>query len=458
MLPLRCTVVSIGEADELARSTAHGLACENELAVCCAKSESDWSVVREDHVVIATFVGAQLDEAVHWLAHARAHLHTAVLLAVSDHLDCNQIASVLSAGAFDYVAARAGEHELRARVRRALGRVAVAPPVDLSSGTCPRLRNFVGNSPKFVREIAKLPRIAACDAGVLVIGETGTGKEICAQAIHYLSPRSSHPWVAVNCGAIPTELIENELFGHVKGAYTTAQTSRVGLVREAEGGTLFLDDVDTLPLGAQGKLLRFLQEREYRTVGSNTLQFANVRVIAASNRSLDELSSGRMFRQDLYFRLNVLNVTLPPLRERRDDIPILATHFLHRFARAFDRRVTALAPDAVHRLLNYTWPGNVRELQHVIERGVLMASGPVLAGRDIDICAPDIAVPADESFRAAKSRVVANFERSYLESLLAAHHGNITLAAHAAQKNRRAFFELIRKHRIEPSRFKGASI
>ncbi|CAN7461893.1 sigma-54 interaction domain-containing protein [Paraburkholderia hospita] len=413
--------------------------------------------MRGDDIVVVAFAGGHLNEAVHWLANAHACIPSGILLAVSDYLDCSQITGVLGAGAFDYVAAHAGEHELRARVRRALGWVPVPAP-SASPGPNPRLRNFVGTSPLFAREVAKLPKIATCDSGVLVIGETGTGKEICAQTIHYLSPRWSHPWVAVNCGAIPAELIENELFGHVRGAYTTAQTSRIGLVREAEGGTLFLDDVDTLPLSAQAKLLRFLQEREYRAVGSNTVQRANIRVIAASNRCLAELANCQTFRKDLYFRLNVLNVSLPPLRERREDIPALAMLFVYRFARDFDRRVTALTPDALRSLMNYTWPGNVRELQHVIERAVLMASGPVLAECDIDVCAPDIVAPIDKSFRAAKSRVVANFERNYLEQLLAEYHGNITLAARAAQKNRRALFELIRKHRIEPSRFKGVSI
>jgi DNA-binding NtrC family response regulator len=240
----------------------------------------------------------------------------------------------------------------------------------------------------------------------------------------------------------------------VKGACTTAHTARDGLVREAEGGTLFLDDVDCLPPAAQSKLLRFLQGGEYRPVGSNTLMRADVRVIAASN-CLSTLALQGRFRQDLYFRLNVLNLSLPPLRERREDIPVLALHFTHRFARQFNRAVGALTPGALRKLMVHAWPGNVRELQHVIERAVLMSSGPALLVDDIDIdLGHSPAQVPEESFRSAKARVIDNFERGYLEQLLAAYRGNVTHAARAAKKDRRAFFELMRKHRVAPDRFR----
>jgi len=290
--------------------------------------------------------------------------------------------------------------------------------------------------------------LAGCDAGVLVLGETGTGKEIFAQAVHYSSARSSRPWVAVNCGAIPAELMENELFGHTRGAYTGAHAPQSGLVREAEGGTLFLDEIDSLPYEAQAKLLRFVQAKEYRPVGCSTTLVANVRIIAASNQSLESRVEAGKFRRDLFYRLNVLSLTLPPLRERREDIPALALHFLRQFAVQHRRHITGLAARATAHLL-------VRELQHVIERAVLMAQGPLLALGDFEQRAETADVA--ESFRRSKQRVVENFERNYLEHLLTVNSGNITSAAKAAKKNRRALFELIRKHNIDPGQFRAGA-
>ncbi|RVU46208.1 sigma-54 interaction domain-containing protein [Rubrivivax rivuli] len=338
-----------------------------------------------------------------------------------------------------------------------------------SSARCaPALPGFVGQHPAFLAQVSKLPRYAACPAGVLIQGETGTGKEVFAQAIHYLSPRAPRPWVAVNCGAIPVDLLESELFGHVRGAYTSAQTSRHGLVAEAEGGTLFLDDIDCLPLPAQAKLLRFLQEHEYRAVGSNTVRHADVRVVAASNRPLREMAQQGAFREDLYYRLNVLALSLPPLRERAADIPLLATHFLQRYGGAGH----TLSAGAQARLMAHRWPGNVRELAHVVERAALLARSDCLRSDDIEIdgeeagtapfeaegqdtAAMGQAPAAGLSLRDAKARLVQDFERRYIEELLSRHAGNVTHAAVEAGKNRRAFFELMRRYRIESSSFRA---
>jgi two-component system response regulator GlrR len=345
--------------------------------------------------------------------------------------------------------------EIALRLRRVLGQAAAVPSVH-ERALDPRLRGFVGGSKAFVAQLARLPLLAACDAGVLILGETGTGKELCAQAIHYLSPRAAHPCVAVNCGAIPLDLVESELFGHLKGAFTNAHNARDGLVAEAEGGTLFLDDIDCLPLAAQAKLLRFLQEREYRPLGAARVRRADVRVIAASNHQLPAMAARGEFRQDLFYRLNVLNLELPPLRNRREDIAPLSLHFISRFARQFGRAVTGLTPAALRRLMTHDWPGNVRELEHVIERAVLLAPAAVLTERDVAV--GGTSEPADaESFRAAKARVVQDFERSRIEQLLTAHAGNVTHAAAAARKNRRAFIALMQKYRIEPERFRASS-
>ena len=298
--------------------------------------------------------------------------------------------------------------------------------------------------------------IAGCDAGVLILGETGTGKEVCARAIHYLSARASRPWVAVNCGAIPVDLIESELFGHVRGAYTSALGSRDGLVAEAEGGTLFLDDVDCVPRSAQSKLLRFLQEHEYRAVGENTLRHADVRVIAASNRNLEELARKGDFREDLYYRLNVLTLSLPPLRDRQEDVPALASHFLRQMAQETGRVEPSLSPLATKKLLAHKWPGNVRELQHVLRRALILGNSSTLASDDVDVGPTMLKSASDESFQMAKARVVEQFERTYIEQVLTTSRGNVTHAAIEAKKNRRAFFALMRKHEIEPHRFRHA--
>lgn len=335
----------------------------------------------------------------------------------------------------------------------------LAPPAQQADGW---LRHFIGRNEAFVRELAKLPVFARCDAGVLILGETGTGKEVCAQAVHQLSSRAGKPWVAVNCGALPTELIESELFGHVRGAFTTAHTARTGLVAEAEGGSLFLDDIDCLPAAAQVKLLRFLQEREYRPVGASTVRRADVRVIAASNLRLPAMVDRGEFRGDLFFRLNVLLLQLPALRDRRDDIAALAQHFITRFSARHRCGTRGLTPAALERLFLYDWPGNVRELEHVIERAVLLSAAALLAVEDLDLpalpsahaCAP---IRTVESFRAAKGRVVQQFERSYIEHLLASCRGNVTQAAQQAGKNRRAFFELMRKYAIEAARFRDGA-
>jgi len=376
------------------------------------------------------------------------------VVAVGDALDESDMLSLLGAGAFDFVSAPFASAELEARIRRALGLTPPAGPRRHSRADVLGVRDLIGTSAAFLKQTAKLPILASRDVGVLLLGETGTGKEVFAQAIHYLSARASKPWVTVNCAAIPADLIESELFGHVRGAYTTAHTSRKGLVSEAEGGTLLLDEIDCLSYGAQAKLLRFLQEKEFRPVGSNVVSHADVRVIATSNSRLGDLAAKGTFRPDLYFRLNVLSVTLPALRDRQEDVPLLAQHFIERSSRTFDRHVTGLTPPALRRLLSYDWPGNVRELKHVVERAVLMSSAPTLGVDDLDLAVQGAEPAVDESFHSAKARVVENFERGYLEQLLATCSGNVSHAARMARKNRRAFWELLRKHHIDPQPFR----
>jgi len=315
------------------------------------------------------------------------------------------------------------------------------------------LKQMIGESSIFLEETKKIPIVAKCDASVLISGETGTGKEMCARAIHYLSPRANKPFIPFNCGAIPTDLMENELFGHVQGAFTGASTPQSGLIREANSGTLFLDDIDCLALNSQVKLLRFLQEKEYRQLGSAKMSQADVRVIAATNTDLEAAVEEGRLRHDLFYRLNVIPISLPALRDRREDIPLIACHFLNKYSIEFDKQLTGFVPEALQILMLYDWPGNVRELEHVVERAVLFCEQRVI--RENDIRLPDNkSTKCKMSFKEAKAEVISRFEKDYINKLLHTHQGNITRAAQSAQKNRRAFWQLIRKHQIDVQTFK----
>jgi two-component system, NtrC family, response regulator GlrR len=316
------------------------------------------------------------------------------------------------------------------------------------------LRQLIGGGPAFLELLRKLPVIAKCDANVLVTGETGTGKELCARAIHYCSVRAGRPFVPVNCGAIPVELVENELFGHERGAFTSASHLQTGLIEEANGGTLFLDEIDCLPLFAQVKLLRFLQEKEYRPLGSSKIRRADVRVIAASNLDLEEAVNAEKFRRDLFYRLNIISLLIPPLRERREDIPLLAQHFLVKYTREFDKQMVKFSDDALNALMVHSWPGNVRELEHTIERAVVLSDRAILEAEDLTLSASRGPDPR-ESLQVAKAKEIARFEKNYIQSLLRICRGNITKAAQVAQKNRRAFWQLIQKHQIDVAQFKS---
>ncbi len=350
---------------------------------------------------------------------------------------------LLEAGAADFIARPLRDYEILPRLWRYLQ----APPSEEEEddGVFAGL-GLIGRSTAFREQLQRLPQIAACGASVLISGETGTGKEVFAKAIHWLSPQAKGAFIPVNCGAIPLELVENELFGHDRGAFTGAGDSHKGLIAAADAGTLFLDEIDSLPLLAQVKLLRFLQEKEYRALGSTRTHRAQVRVIAATNVDIELAVQQGKLRQDLYYRLNIVTLALPALRQRAEDVLVLAHHFLERYNATFSKQVTGFTAAAQQRLLRHSWPGNVRELEHLVARGVALATSHCLD-------APDVALPGEaehpQSFREAKARVVEQWERTYLESLLLACHGNISHAAEVAQKDRRAFWELLRKHHID---------
>ena len=320
------------------------------------------------------------------------------------------------------------------------------------------LSKLVGRSPLFLACISQLPAIASSDASVLIEGETGTGKELVARAIHYLSKRASFPFVALNCGSLPDTLIEAELFGHERGAFTDAHSQRQGLVSEAAGGTLFLDEIDTLPSKAQVGILRLVQDKSYRTLGSTTERRANIRIVSATNLSLLNLAGTGSFRIDLYYRLCVFYLYLPPLRERVEDIAILAEHFLKKHLPA-ERPLMVLSEQAQAELLNREWRGNVRELENAIIRGIHLCRGITIRPSDLmlGLQASDKPSPAYadraklDDFRTLKRSVIECFERDYLARLMTAHHGNVSAAARTARKERRDLGRLLKKYDVHPS-------
>ncbi len=321
---------------------------------------------------------------------------------------------------------------------------------------------MIGQSCAFLEAFQLIDKIARCDAPVLIEGETGTGKELAARAIHYGGSKRDGPFVPVNCGAIPGDLVENELFGHRRGAFTDAHVEQVGLVAHAGSGTLFLDEVDALPLKAQVSLLRFLQDHQYRPLGGPESRQANVRLIAATNSDLAALAQQGAFRLDLLFRLRIMYVTLPPLRERHGDVAMLAEAFLKCCVERFERGAKTIHPATLDWMNRYRWPGNIRELENLVYREYLLADGatiqiPPPAGiEEPRPVAPEAARAPDpsiccEDFKTAKSRVIAEFESRYLAHALHVAGGNVTRAASLAGKERRAFGKLLKKHGIEPA-------
>jgi DNA-binding NtrC family response regulator len=313
---------------------------------------------------------------------------------------------------------------------------------------------LVGESYTFLQVIRKVGLLAQSKAPVVISGETGSGKELLARAIHYQSARKSKPFIPVNCGALPDDLFENELFGHFKGAYTNASSDEKGLIAEAEGGTLLLDEVDALSPAAQIKLLRFLQSGEYRPLGSTRSFLADVRIIAATNTDLGRCVELKLFREDLHYRLNILSLSVPALRDRGNDILELAAHFLSLYAREHERLTPELSESARQRLLNYSWPGNVRELEGVIQRAIVLSDASVLTADDLEL--PELSNGNQrqlEQFRLGKSFAIGQFEREFVARMLAIHNGNISHAARAAGKDRRSFQRLVNKYGLDRKSF-----
>ncbi|ERJ20629.1 Two-component system response regulator protein [Salinisphaera shabanensis E1L3A] len=382
------------------------------------------------------------------LSHAHPTLPVILLTA---HGTIPEAVAATQGGALDFLSKPVDKDVLLARVDQALEQTGVGSE-DWQQIWRSRI---VTRSPLMHRLLDEAKLVAASDTSVLITGESGTGKEVLAQALHDASPRSRAPFVAINCGAMPEQLLESELFGHEKGAFTDAKRAQQGLFRSAEGGTVFLDEIGDMPIALQVKLLRVLQEREVRPVGASRSLPVNVRVISATHRDLGRAIEQQSFREDLYYRLAVVTLALPALRERPEDVAPLARHFLETIATRSGRRTRVYSPDAMEALCRHHWPGNIRQLSNVVEQNVALTRGHVISAQAVDKA---LAGHSGRSDAAASLQPLAEardaFVRDYLVQLLRITEGNVARGARLAKRNRTEFYKLLNRHAIDPNDYK----
>ncbi len=362
----------------------------------------------------------------------------------------------MKAGAHDYVLKPFDMEEMKAVVEKALEveklrRTSQYLQEELEAKY--QFDNIVGESSQMKEVFRLISQVAPTKSTVLIFGESGTGKELIARAIHRRSPRAKQPFVVVNCAALPENLLESELFGHLKGAFTGAHRDRRGRFTLADGGTIFLDEIGAMSLGLQAKFLRVLQEKEFEPVGGTKSIRVDVRIIAATNQDLKKAVEEGRFREDLYYRLNVVPVHLPPLRERKEDIPPLTYHFLRRYSQELGKDVREISPEALESMLQYDWPGNIRELENAIERAMVLSKGSTLsvetlplasAGREAEVSHENI------SYQEAKKVVLESFERRFFTRILREAGGNVSQAARRAQIDRKNLYQKMKELRINP--------
>jgi two-component system, NtrC family, response regulator GlrR len=374
------------------------------------------------------------------------------VIILTAHGTIESAVEAMKRGAFTYLTKPFDARELILHVEHALENGRLASEITRLKGMLTErydFGNIVTRSERMKTVLVAVERVAVTDSTIFVRGESGTGKELIARAIHLASNRKDKPFVAINCAALPETLLESELFGHEKGAFTGAIRSSKGLFAQAHEGTIFLDEIGDMPLSIQAKFLRVLQERQFYPVGSERPLEVDVRVIVATNQNIEELVKQGRFREDLYYRIHVIPVALPPLRERKEDIPLLVDHFLKKFCGQMGKKINGLTPQAMQRMMLHDWPGNIRELENTIEYAVAMSSRDVIAE---DMILPTTNVP-EEPIRPLKEAREA-FEKSYLTRLLELTKGNVSSASTMAGKYRADFYNLLRKYVINPSEFK----
>ncbi|OAQ21435.1 sigma-54-dependent transcriptional regulator [Thermosulfurimonas dismutans] len=367
-------------------------------------------------------------------------------------------------GAYDFVNKPFDKDHFRHLVKRALERTQLLREnlrLRSAEESWWESLGIIGQSPVFRELMAMVEQVARCDIAVLIRGESGTGKEQIARAIHHLSDRREKKMVAVNCAAIPENILESELFGYVKGAFTGAERDHPGLFQEAHGSTIFLDEIGDMPLNLQVKLLRALQDGEVRPLGATCPVKVEVRVIASTNQDLEEKIAAGQFREDLYYRLNEVTLWVPPLRERGEDILLLARHFLQKYAKEYQREDLDFSPEALEFLMRHPWKGNVRELKNAVKRAVLLAKGSAITPEDLRDSLRDFYKPRPSEaifhkpYHQAKKEVLEQFARRYLEGLLRSTRGNVTQAARLAGLERQSFQRLLRQYGISAEDFRS---
>jgi two-component system response regulator GlrR len=379
---------------------------------------------------------------------------TLPVILITAHGTIPEAVTATQRGALDFLAKPIDKDKLLARVNQALDQTGPAA----QAWTAAWQSRIVTRSPRMHDLLEEARLVAGTDTSVLITGESGTGKEVLAQVMHEASPRRQADFVALNCGALPEPLLESELFGHEKGAFTDAKTAQPGLFRGAERGTVFLDEIGDMPLALQVKLLRVLQEREVRPVGAQRTVPVDVRVISATHRDLEAAIAAETFREDLYYRLAVVTLNLPALADRPEDIAPLVRHFLDTIAARTGQRAKVYAPEAMEALSAYHWPGNIRQLSNVVEQNVALTRGPVIGRPAIDKALNHHGTTASERLTTLKPLAEArdDFVRDYLIQLLRIAEGNVSRSARLAKRNRTEFYKLLNRHAIDPADYKTA--
>jgi two-component system NtrC family response regulator len=450
-------VLVVEDQEGLRTQLRWGLAEQFDVVMAEAASQAAQALQTQVFDAVTLDLGLPPDpdgptEGLRFLEDCLAHDPAMKVVVLTGQSDQENALRAVQLGAFDYYLKPVKLDELRVILERACNLARLdreAFKEDTRAQSPPASDEIPGDGPAMRRIFETIRRTARTDVTVLISGESGTGKELVARAIHAKSPRRSRPFVAINCGAIPENLVESELFGHEKGSFTGAHTQRKGRLEMADGGTVFLDEVAELPAPAQVKLLRVLQERQLERVGGRELIPLDVRVLAATNRDITKETAEGRFREDLYYRLVVVTIQTPPLRERLEDLPLLATRFLERFSTEYKIRKKNFSPESLAAMRTYSWPGNVRELENKIKRAVIMAAGRRITPADLDL--PDdtgkVAIP---SLKAARH----DAERRLLVEALQRHRGNISRAAEAIKISRPAFHELLARHDIRAEEYK----
>ncbi|MFK7740038.1 MAG: sigma-54-dependent transcriptional regulator [Planctomycetota bacterium] len=462
-------VLVVDDETDLAESCAWFLQRAGFEARCAASAQDALSLLdQEAFDVVVSDVRMPRMSGMELLQAVRQKDPDVEVLLLTGYPDIETAVAAIKQGAFDYLAKPYEADDLVLRVQKAVAHRRVK---DRNEGLRERLRSGVSGrqlihcSDTFGAAIEMLERAARTDASVLLIGESGTGKELLAHHLHDSSDRRDKPFVPVDCTSIPADLFESELFGHKKGAFTGAVADKLGLFRVADGGTLFLDELGELPLEFQSKLLRAIQERSVRPVGSSEQRKVDVRIVAATNRDLQSEVEQGNFRSDLFYRLDVVRISVPPLRDRSGDVDVLVAHFLARFGSKAG--IVELAPEAVELLRAYHWPGNVRQLRNAIERACALGQAPrleaddlppELAGRTGSVAADSVAAGDLDggTFQEMKTRRIAAMEQSYVEGLLKKHKGNVTHCSEEAGMARSAFQKLMQKHGIRSADYRAS--